>query len=171
VTDERPPSEAAASSHLHLLGPTRAPNRIRQSSPFGGHFALNGTRFLICCRGHQLQTMLGVTRVVPELVILRHCHDRLPDDSIQAENLSRIVAVSLSKREHSQVPPTRGVIPLFHRRFRVSCLIQIPKAIWLSNGCRALLGPQAPQRPCGMRACVKDPSQWPVMGFLGGRAK
>jgi len=41
--------------------------------------------------------MLGVTRVILELVILRHCHDRLPDDSIQAGNLSRVVEVSLSK--------------------------------------------------------------------------
>jgi hypothetical protein len=62
--------------------------------------------------------MPGVTRVVLELVILRYCHDRLPDDSIQAGNLSRIVEVSLFKREHSQVPPMRGVILLFHRRFR-----------------------------------------------------
>jgi hypothetical protein len=46
--------------------------------------------------------MLGVTRVVLELVILRHCHDRLPDDSIQPGNLSRIVEVSLFKMEHSQ---------------------------------------------------------------------
>jgi hypothetical protein len=45
--------------------------------------------------------MLGVTRVVLELVILRHCHDRLPDDSM-AGNLSRVVEVSLFKREHSQ---------------------------------------------------------------------
>jgi hypothetical protein len=46
--------------------------------------------------------MLGVTRVILELVILRHCHDRLPDNSIQAENLSRIIEPSLFKREHFQ---------------------------------------------------------------------
>jgi hypothetical protein len=47
--------------------------------------------------------MLGVTRVVLELVNLRHCHDRLPDNTIQAGNLSRIVEVSLFKKEHSLI--------------------------------------------------------------------
>jgi hypothetical protein len=63
---------------------------------------LNGTRFLICCRGHHVQTSLGVTRVVLVLVILRHCHAPLPDNSIQTGNLSRIVEVSLFKTDHSQ---------------------------------------------------------------------
>jgi hypothetical protein len=55
--------------------------------------------------------MLGVTRVVLELVILRHCHDRLPDNTLQVENLSRIVAVSLFTMEHFQTqkrPTTRN---------------------------------------------------------------
>ena len=48
------------------------------------------------------------------------------------------------------VLPTCGVIPLFHRRFRVSYLIQIPKAIRLKvNRCRALSSPPPPKRLCG----------------------
>jgi hypothetical protein len=49
--------------------------------------------------------MLRVTRVVFELVILRHCHDP-PDNSVRG-NLSRIVEVSLFKREHPQTQPRR----------------------------------------------------------------
>jgi hypothetical protein len=115
---------------------------------------LNGTRFPICCSGYRVQTMLGVTRVVFVLVILRHCHDP-PTLTTQDGNLPRIVEVSLFKREHSQVPPTPGVIPLFHRRLRVSYLIQIPKMNRVKvNRCRALSGPQAPQAP--VRAGVTD---------------
>jgi hypothetical protein len=66
---------------------------------------LNGTRFLICCRGHHVQTSLSVTRVVLVLVILRHCHAPLPDDSIQTANVSRIIEKSLFKMEHSQKGP------------------------------------------------------------------
>jgi hypothetical protein len=48
------------------------------------------------------------------------------------------------------VPPTCGVIPLFHSRFGVSYLIQIPKAMRLKvNKCRAPQAPKAPRRPCG----------------------
>ncbi len=36
--------------------------------------------------------MLGVTRVVLELVILRHCHDRLPDHSIKPEVCRALLA-------------------------------------------------------------------------------
>ena len=36
---------ASASSHLHLLG-ARPPNYVRQSYPFGRHFALYASRFL-----------------------------------------------------------------------------------------------------------------------------
>jgi hypothetical protein len=49
---------------LHLLEPTWSANCIRKSSPFGRHFTLNATRFLIGYRGDHLQTMLGVTRAV-----------------------------------------------------------------------------------------------------------
>jgi hypothetical protein len=56
------------------------------------------------------------------------------------------------------VPSTSGVIPLFHRRFRVSYFIQIPKAIRLKvNKCRALSSPR-PKRPCGIRA-YKTPAR------------
>jgi hypothetical protein len=53
--------------------------------------------------------MLGVTRVLLVLVILRHCDDPLPDHSFQVENLSRIFEASLFKIDHSQTkkgPPT-----------------------------------------------------------------
>jgi hypothetical protein len=47
---------------------------------------LNATQFLIPCRGHHVQTMLGVARVILELIILQRWHALL-----QAEKLSRIV--------------------------------------------------------------------------------
>jgi hypothetical protein len=46
----------------------------------------NATQFLIPCRGYHVQTTLGVTRVILELVILQRWHVLL-----QAEILSRIV--------------------------------------------------------------------------------
>ena len=58
------------------------------------------------------------------------------------------------------VLPTCGVIPLFHRRFRVSYLIQIPKAIRLNvNRCRALSSPPAPPSACGVRRAYKTPAR------------
>jgi hypothetical protein len=57
------------------------------------------------------------------------------------------------------VLPTCGVIPLFHRRFRVSYLIQIPKAIRLNvNRCRALSSPPPPKAPVRY-TCVQDPGE------------
>ena len=50
--------------------------------------------------------MLGVTRVVLELIILRHCMLLCPDDPLQAGNLAGIVEVRLFKTEHSQRPPS-----------------------------------------------------------------
>jgi hypothetical protein len=59
---------------------------------------LDATQFLISCRGHHAQTVLGVTRVVFELVIPGHCHDPLPE--ISGGKLTCIVEVSLFKTEH-----------------------------------------------------------------------
>jgi hypothetical protein len=57
------------------------------------------------------------------------------------------------------VLPTCGVIPLFHRRFRVSYLIQIPKAIRLKvNRCRVLSSPPPPKAPVRY-TCVQDPGE------------
>ena len=55
--------------------------------------------------------------------------------------------------------PTCGAIPLLHRQFRVSYLIQIPKAIRLNvNRCRALSSPPPPKAPVRY-TCVQDPGE------------
>jgi hypothetical protein len=56
-------------------------NSIRQSQPFGRHFALNGAIFLIRYRRHQFQTMCSVTGVFLVLVIFPKCHVISPPDS------------------------------------------------------------------------------------------
>jgi hypothetical protein len=99
---------------------------------------LNGTRFLVCCRGHRVQTMLGVARVILVLVVLRHRHDPLPDHSIQARNLSRIVEASLFKMEHSQTQKRPGGGPDPQRTSTQSerfCTDAIPLA---GQGCCSL---------------------------------
>jgi hypothetical protein len=63
------------SCHWHDFPPS--PPTLRElTHPLGGHPPLNAMRFLICRRGHHVQTMLGVTGVFLVLVILRHCYDR-----------------------------------------------------------------------------------------------
>jgi hypothetical protein len=87
---------------------------------------------VICCRGHHVQTSLGVTRVVLVLVILRHCHAPLPDNSIQTGNLSRIGEVSLFKMEHSQTQ--KG--PLTWKSATTPCLRprrDRPRPGWTAN--------------------------------------
>ena len=59
-------------------------------------FRVERKRFLIGCRGHHVQTMLSVTRVVLIGVILPHCH--VPDDFIEAESCR-----GLSRRVCSKV--------------------------------------------------------------------
>jgi hypothetical protein len=57
------------------------------------------------------------------------------------------------------VLPTRGVIPVFHRRFRVSYLIQIPKAIRLkSTDAGRFQAPPPPKAPVRY-TCVQDPGE------------
>jgi hypothetical protein len=73
------------------------------------------------------------------------------------------------------VLPTCGVIPLFHRRFRVSYLIQLPKAMRLKvNKCRAPQAPKAPRRPCGTSA-YKTPARphlsWGLCFCSSGRLR
>jgi hypothetical protein len=93
-----------------------------------------------------------------------------PDYSIQAGNLSYIVEVSLFKMEHSQVPPTCGVIPLFHRQLRVSYLMQIPNAIGLKvNRLPGASSSQDPQTPVHCVHAYKTPAGGNGWGLANNR--
>ena len=53
----------------------RMQNAIRKFQPFRGHFALDGSIFLVSYGGHHFQAMFCVADVFPVLLFLwiRHC--------------------------------------------------------------------------------------------------
>ena len=86
-------------SMIVLVSLQRVQNSIRELQPFGRHFAINRTRFLIFgCRYH-IQTMRSVTRIFFVLVTLGFGHDR-PRWQCDAKSVAGRKA-SLCKIEHS----------------------------------------------------------------------
>jgi hypothetical protein len=73
-------TSSSSADVVHWLGLERAygpgldrgSNCIRQSDPFGGHFAVYPARLLILKLVRGIQTKLGVASVVIVAVILRH---------------------------------------------------------------------------------------------------
>jgi hypothetical protein len=55
----------------------RPQNNLREPYPFGRHFALDGLIFLIWLLRHDLQTMLGVMRILFVFVALGSIHEVL----------------------------------------------------------------------------------------------
>jgi hypothetical protein len=112
--------------------------------------------------------MLGVTRIVLELVILRHCPCP-PTLTTRAEKLSRIVEVSLFKREHSQIPADAWSCPTFpppitSELFDTDSESDAAQSQQMPG---ALSSPPAPQAPVPVRyVCVRTRPQRGLAGVF-----
>jgi hypothetical protein len=70
----------------YFVGLQWTQNCVCQLQPSSRHFALNGMRIRIICRGHEVPTMRGVMRARFVLVDCRNGHDLSPRESLNEES-------------------------------------------------------------------------------------
>jgi hypothetical protein len=125
---------------------------------------LSATQFLIPCRGHHVQTLLGVTSVVLVLVILRHCHAPLPADFYFRQEICRAVSrlvcskgTTLKLKSNQLVEIRRGIRAILYRGSDDATRVTRP------DGCSPL--------PAARGRCCQFHERWPTgSGTVGPNA-